>query len=88
MAAIIQIFDSIVHKYNSTQGLEEELHLDYHIFNGITDSVIYDLDITRLRTQEKVYLPCFLLPGDDSEQPIAETLRLLHTLIQLTSDFQ
>ena len=48
MAAIIQIFDSIVHKYNSTQGPEKELHLDYHIFNGITDSVIYDLEITRL----------------------------------------
>ena len=48
MAAIIQIFDSIVHMYNSIQGLEEELHLDYHIFNGITDSVIYDLEITRL----------------------------------------
>ena len=88
MAAIIQIFDSIVHKYNSTQGFEEEFHLDYHIFNGITDSVIYDLEITRLWTQEKVSLPCFLLPGDDAEQQIAETLRLLHTFVQLTSDFQ
>ena len=48
MAAIIQIFDSIVYSYNSTKGLEDELHLDYHIFNGITDSVIYDLEITRL----------------------------------------
>ena len=48
MAAIIQIFDSIVHSYNSAKGLEEQLHLDYHIFNGITDSVIYDLEITRL----------------------------------------
>ena len=48
MAAIIQMFDSIVHNYNSTKGLEEELHLDYHIFNGITDSIIYELEITRL----------------------------------------
>ena len=48
MASIIQIFDSIVHNYNTTQGLEHELHLDYHIFNGVTDSVIYDLEITRL----------------------------------------
>ena len=48
MAAIIQIFDSIVHQYNSTQGRDEQLHLDYHIFNGVTDSVIYDLEITRL----------------------------------------
>ena len=88
MAAIIQIFDSIVHQYNSTQGLEEQLHLDYHIFNGVTDSVIYDLEITRLRTQEKVSLPCFLLPGDNPEQQITETLRLLHTFVHLTSDFQ
>ena len=48
MASIIQIFDSIVHSYNSTKGLENELYLDYHIFNGVTDSVIYDLEITRL----------------------------------------
>ena len=54
---------------------------------GVTDSVIYDLEITRLQTQEKVSLPCFLLPGDDPEKQIAETLRLLHTFVQLTSDF-
>ena len=87
MASIIQIFDSFVHSYNATKGLMHELHLDYHIFNGVTDSVIYDLEITRLRTQEKVSLPCFLLPGDDPEKQIAETLRLLHTFVQLTSDF-
>ena len=80
MAAIIQIFDSIVHKYNSTQGFEEQLHLDYHIFNGITDSVIYDLEITRLRTQGVSTLFSF----DDPEQQIAETLRLLHTFVHLT----
>ena len=28
------------------KGLKHELHLDYHIFNGVTDSVIYDLEIT------------------------------------------
>ena len=88
MAAIIQIFDSIVHQYNSTQGHEEQLHLDYHIFNGVTDSVIYDLEIIRLQTQEKVSLPCFLLPSDNPEQQITETLRLLHTFVHLTSDFQ
>ena len=48
MASIIHIFDSIVHNYNSTKGLENEFYLDYHIFNGVTDSVIYDLEITRL----------------------------------------
>ena len=48
MASIIQIFDSIVHSYNTTKGLDHELHLDYHIFNGVTDSVIYNLEITRL----------------------------------------
>ena len=87
MASIIQIFDSIVHNYNSTKGLENEFYLEFHIFNGVTDSVIYDLEITRLRTQEKVSLPCFLLPGDDPEKQIAETLRLLHTFVQLTTDF-
>ena len=86
MAAIIQIFDSIVHRYNTTQGLEHELHLDYHIFNGVTDSVIYELEITKLKTNEKVSLPCFLLPGDDPEKLISETLRLLTTFVQLTSD--
>ena len=48
MASILQVFDSIVQIYNATKGLEHELHLDYHIFNGVTDSVIYDLEITRL----------------------------------------
>ena len=49
MASIIQIFDSIVHSYNTTKGLEHELHLDYHMFNGVTDSVIYDLEIVNTR---------------------------------------
>ena len=87
MASILQVCDSIVQNYNATKGFEHELHLDYHIFNGVTDSVIYDLEITRLQTQEKVSLPCFLLLGDDPEKQIAETLRLLDTFVQLTSDF-
>ena len=33
-------------------------------------------------------LPCFLLPGDDPEKQIVETLRLLVTFVQLTSYFQ
>ena len=37
--------------------------------------------------QEKVSLPCFLLLGDDPEKQIVETLRLLITFVQLTSDF-
>ena len=48
MASILQVFDSIIQNYNATMGLEHELHLDYHIFNGVTDSVIYDLEITQL----------------------------------------
>ena len=55
-------------RYNATKGLKHELHLDYHIFNAVTDSAIYDLEITRLQTQEKVSLPCF------PEKQIAETL--------------
>ena len=86
MASILQVFDSIVQNYNATKGLKHELHLDYHIFNGVTDTVIYDLEITRLQMQEKVSLPCFLLPGDPEKQ-IVETLRLLITFVQLTSDF-
>ena len=61
MASILQVFDSIVQNYNATKGLEHELHLDYHIFNGVTDSVIYDLEITRLRTQEKSFFALFSL---------------------------
>ena len=87
MALLLQVFDSIVHNYNNTKGLEHELHLDYHIFNGVTDTLIYDLEITRLRMQEKVSLPCFLLLEDDPEKQILETLRLLITFVQLTSDF-
>ena len=48
MASILQVFDSIVHNYNNTKGLEHELHLDYYIFNGVTDTLIYNLEITRL----------------------------------------
>ena len=74
MASILQVFNSIVQNYNATKGLEHKLHLDYHIFNGVTDSVIYDLEITRWQMQEKVSLPCFLLLGDDPEKQIVETL--------------
>ena len=59
--AIIQIFDSIVHSYNTTKGLKHELHLDYHIFNGVTDSVIYDLEITRCANTRKSVFALFSL---------------------------
>ena len=88
MASLLQVFLIVLYTIIITlRDLEHELHLDYHIFNGVTDTLIYDLEITRLRMQEKVSLPCFILPGDDPEKQISEILRLLVTFVQLTSDF-
>ena len=63
MASILQVFDNIVQNYNATKGLEHELHLDYHVFNGVTDLVIYDLEITRLQMQGKSIFALFSLAG-------------------------
>ena len=85
MAEIEQIFDTIVHRYNTTHY---EHQLAYHIFNSVTDSVIYELEMTNVFTDEQVSLPCFLFPGkEDPEKAILHTLELLKEFVRLTSDF-
>ena len=61
------------------------MKLDYTIFYGAIDTLIYELEITSLATQEKTSLPCFILPGDDPEQQILKTLELLDKFVQLTT---
>ena len=50
---IHHLFKSIVDDFNLEDGQNRGLHLDYHIFSGVIDSVVYELEITILATQEK-----------------------------------
>ena len=36
--------------FNLADGQDRGLHLDYHIFSGVIDSVVYELEITILAT--------------------------------------
>ena len=40
---IHHIFKSIVEDFNLEDGKNRGLHLDYHIFSGVIDSVVYEL---------------------------------------------
>ena len=53
MNNIVQTFKTVVDDFNLVDGQNRGLHLDYHIFSGVTDTVIYNLEITILATQEK-----------------------------------
>ena len=48
---IHHIFKSIVDDFNLEDGQNRGLHLNYHIFSGVIDSVVYELEITILATQ-------------------------------------
>ena len=50
---IHHVFKSIVDDFNLKDGKNRGLHLSYHIFSGVIDSVVYELEITILDTQEK-----------------------------------
>ena len=65
---IHHIFKSIVDDFNLEDRQNRGLHLNYHIFSGVIDSVVYELEITILATQEKVSLPCYILPEDNPNQ--------------------
>ena len=54
---IHHIFKSIVDNFNLEGRQNRGLHLDYHIFSGVIDSVVYEHEITILATQEKDSLP-------------------------------
>ena len=87
MNALVHIFKNIVRNYNLVGGPNRGLTLDYNIFTGATDTLIYDLEITNLSTQEKVSLPCYILPEYSPETQILKTLELLDKFIQITSEF-
>ena len=66
----------------------KDFHLDYHIFSGVIDSVVYELEITILATQEKVSLPCYILPEDNPKPKILRTLGILSEFVKLTQKEQ
>ena len=86
MNRLVQTFRNIVENFNILEGQNRGLKLDYHIFSGATDTLIYDLEITILATQEKVSLPCYILPEEDPKSQILKTLQLLDTFAQLTTE--
>ena len=85
MKNIVQTFKTVVDDFNLVEGQNRGLHLDYHIFSGVTNTVIYNLGFTIFATQEKVSHPCYILPDDDPKSLIFKTLQLLDMFIKLTS---
>ena len=71
--------EAVVEDFNLVDRQNRGLNLYYHIFSGVTDTVIYNLEITILVTQEKVSLPCYILQEDDPKYQILRTLQLLDT---------
>ena len=83
---IVQIFKTVVDDFNLVEGQNRGLHLDYHIFSSVIDTVVYNLEITILATQEKVSLPCYILPEDDPKSQLFRTLELLNEFVKLTEN--
>ena len=50
MNIIAQIFKTVVEDFNSVDRQNRGLHLDDHIFSGVTNTVVYNLEITILAT--------------------------------------
>ena len=86
MNNLTHIFKTVVEDFNLVDRQNRGLHLDYHIFSGVTDTVIYNLEITILATQEKVSFPCYILLEDNPKSQILRTLQLLDTFFKLTSE--
>ena len=85
---IHHIFKSIVDDFNLKDEQNRGLHLSYHIFSGVIDSVVYELEITILDTQEKVSLPCYILPEDNPKPKILRTLGILNEFVKITQNEQ
>ena len=83
MNNIIQIFKTVVDEFNLVEGQNRGLHLDYHIFSGDIDTIVYNLEITILATQEKVSLLCYILLEDDPKSQFLRTLALLNEFVKL-----
>ena len=81
---IHHVFKLIVDNFNLEDRQNRGLHLDYHIFSGIIDSVVYELEITILATQEKFSLPCYILPEANPKPKILRTLGILNEFVKLT----
>ena len=86
MKNIVQVFKTVVDDFNLVDEQNRGLHLDYQLFKGVTDTVIYNLEITILATPEKVSLLCYILPEDDPKSQILRNLQLLDTFIKLTTE--
>ena len=86
MNNIVQIFKTVVDDFNLVEGQNRGLHLDYHIFSSVVDSVVYELEITILTTQEKFSLPCYILPENDPKSQLLRTLELLKEFVKLTEN--
>ena len=84
--AIHHVFKSIVDDFNLEDGQNRGLHLSYHIFSGLIDTVVYELEITILDSEEKVSLPCYLLPEDNPKPKILRTLEILNEFVKLTQN--
>ena len=52
----------------------------------VIDSVVYELEITILDSQEKVSLPCYLLPEDNPKPKILRTLGILSEFVKITQN--
>ena len=85
---IHHVFKSIVDDFNLEDGQNRGLHLSYHIFSGVIDCVVYELEITILETQEKVSLPCYILPEDNPKPKILRTLGILSEFVRITQNAQ
>ena len=83
---IHHIFKSIVDNFNLEDGQYRGLHLSYHIFSGVIDSVVYELEITILNSEETVSLPCYLLPEDNPKPKILRTLGILSEFVKITQN--
>ena len=86
MNELVQTFKNIVENFNILEGQNRGLKLDYHILSSATDTFIYNLEITILASQEKVSLPCYILPEDNPKSEILKTLQLLDTFVELTTE--
>ena len=82
---VLQIFKSVADDFNLIYGQNKGLHLDYHISNAVVDTIVYNLEITLLPTQEKVSLSCYILLEDGPKTELLNTLELLHKFVKQIS---
>ena len=72
---IHHIFKTVVDDFNLVEGQIRCNHLSYHIFSGVIDSVVYEVEITILAMQDEVSLPCYIFPEDNPKPKFLEHLK-------------